>query len=144
MSLCLCRVCMRAALREAVPGALVYSAILSFTPVSYKKQKIFQLLLTWVIHITDIAETTPVWYFKTTVLNNLNHSDLNDMWKVSKWWIYSLIDGSLSWPTWRSGLTLANNCSISTDMVSNILSWVELFSSGVVSDLEEKEKNENN
>lgn len=39
MSLCLCRVCMRAALREAVPGALVYSAILSFTPVNCFKKK---------------------------------------------------------------------------------------------------------
>lgn len=37
-------------------------------------------------------------------------------------------------------LTLANSCSISTDMVSNILSWVELFSSGVVSDLEEEKQ----
>lgn len=32
-------------------------------------------------------------------------------------------------------LTLASSCSISTDMVSNILSWVELLSRGVVSDL---------
>lgn len=37
-------------------------------------------------------------------------------------------------------LTLASSCSISTDMVSNILSWVELFSSGVVSDLEEEKR----
>lgn len=35
MSLCLWSVCMSAALREAVPGALVYSAILSFTAVSW-------------------------------------------------------------------------------------------------------------
>lgn len=38
-------------------------------------------------------------------------------------------------------LTLASSCSISTDMVSNILSWVELFSSGVVSDLQRKPEN---
>lgn len=35
-------------------------------------------------------------------------------------------------------LTFASNCSISTDMVSNILSCVELLSSGVVSDLQEQ------
>lgn len=40
--------------------------------------------------------------------------------------------------TWDNLLTLASNCSISTDMVSNILSWVELFSRGVVSDLKGK------
>lgn len=60
--------------------------------------------------ITDAAESTVVCYFTTK-------------FKYSG----------------TEGLTLANNCSISTDMVSNILSWVELFSSGVVSDLEEKE-----
>lgn len=37
-------------------------------------------------------------------------------------------------------LTLASNCSISTDMVSNILSWVELLSNGVVSDLKEEKQ----
>lgn len=42
-------------------------------------------------------------------------------------------------------LTFASSCSISTDMVSNILSWLELFSSGVVSDLqEEKEPHKKN
>lgn len=45
MSLCLCRVCMRAALIEAAPGALVYSAILSFTPVSFKKNIYFNYFL---------------------------------------------------------------------------------------------------
>lgn len=34
-------------------------------------------------------------------------------------------------------LTLPSSCSISTVIVSNILSWVELLRSGVVSDLEE-------
>lgn len=40
MSLCLWRVCMSAALREAVPGVLVYSAILSFTAVSWQRWRI--------------------------------------------------------------------------------------------------------
>lgn len=44
MSLCLWRVCMRAAFREAVPGVLVYSAILSFTAVSFTEIKNSQLI----------------------------------------------------------------------------------------------------
>lgn len=40
MSLCLCKVCINAALCDEVPGALVYSAILSLTDVSCKKKKI--------------------------------------------------------------------------------------------------------
>lgn len=38
MSLCLWSVCMSAALREDVPGALVYSAILSFIAVSWQQE----------------------------------------------------------------------------------------------------------
>lgn len=37
-------------------------------------------------------------------------------------------------------LTLARSCSISTDMASNILSWVELLRSGVVSELKVERK----
>lgn len=36
----------------------------------------------------------------------------------------------------RTLRTFARSCSISTDMVSNILSWVELLRSGVVSELQ--------
>lgn len=39
MSLCLWRVCMSAAFRDAVPGVLVYSAILSLTAVSLTGRK---------------------------------------------------------------------------------------------------------
>lgn len=38
MSLCLCSVCIRAALSEDAPGVLVYSAILSLTPVSWGRE----------------------------------------------------------------------------------------------------------
>lgn len=35
-------------------------------------------------------------------------------------------------------ITFASSCSISTDIVSNILSWLELLSRGVVSDLKKE------
>lgn len=107
MSLCLWSVCMRAALRAAAPGELVYSAILSFTAVSWERE-----------------------------------GNRVDGWMDTKDEAYiHFCSYSFCRPfplTWDNLLTLASNCSISTDMVSNILSWVELFSRGVVSDLKGK------
>lgn len=108
MSLCLWSVCMRAALRAAAPGELVYSAILSFTAVSWERRKQSGRM--------DRHEGRGIYPF-----------------------LFLLYSFCRPFPlTWDNLLTLASNCSISTDMVSNILSWVELFSRGVVSDLKGK------
>lgn len=130
MSLWRCSVCISAAFSDGTPALLVYSAILSFIPVSCRRKK-------------HPRKCQMAYSCKKTTVHELKEAARHAHLVQQPRWDFlvsaaeiqiGILPKCCNKPK-VTPVTFPRSCSISTAMVSNILSWLDPFNKGVVSEL---------